>query len=455
MEIRRKITYQFVVIFALLLLFSLLFIFFSFNTFRNEEFRERLLTRARNVGQLVAESERLDERMFQRMEFNNPTNLPREQIVVYDLSGKLLLAHGEIDTNLLSNISLKEVIEKRELHRKLKQNDIYGFYYEGNTKDVIVLCASEDIFGLRKLKELGMILAFVFGFNVVIVFILGRIFAARALKPISEVIDQVNMLDISSMNRRVSAGSEQDEIAELAETFNRLLDRLEAAIRMQKDFIANSSHELRTPLTVITGQIDVALLKKRTPEEYRATMVTVLDEIKRLTALTNKLLILSRTGTDFHAERFEEVRIDDVLWRSRDEVLINHPGYAIHIDFDESIAGEHHFNLKGNSQLLKAAFVNLIENGCKYSPDNSVNIRLVADENTLEIVFSDRGIGIPENDLEHIFEPFYRGSNVQDKGGHGIGLSLTDRIIKLHQGTIHVNSEPGKGTVFALRFFLG
>ncbi|MEX0981121.1 MAG: sensor histidine kinase [Bacteroidales bacterium] len=161
-------------------------------------------------------------------------------------------------------------------------------------------------------------------------------------------------------------------------------------------------------------------------------------------------MVLSRAGTDFHVEQFQEIRIDEILWKARAEVIKRDVDYVVNISFDESISGEHHFSVSGNSQLLKTAFINLIENGCKYSETHETEIRLLVRENALEVIFSDSGIGIPEEEMNLIFQPFYRGSNVQDSGGHGIGLSLVEQIISIHQGTIDVRSEPGEGTEFEL-----
>jgi signal transduction histidine kinase len=301
---------------------------------------------------------------------------------------------------------------------------------------------------LRERQIILLVVAFITG--VLLVWILGKKIAGMALKPLSDVMDQVNELDISTITSRVPDGSGKDEVAHLAATFNRLLDRLESAIQLQKDFIANSSHELRTPLTVITGQLDVTLLKDRSKEEYKAALVSVREEISRLNNLTNKLLILSRAGTDFHVEQFQEIRVDEILWKARAEVIKRDVDYVVNISFDESISGEQHFSVSGNSQLLKTAFINVIENGCKYSDTHETEIRLVVSENDLVVIFSDSGIGIPEEELNLIFQPFYRGSNVQDNSGHGIGLSLVEQIISIHQGTIGVGSVPGEGTEFKI-----
>ena len=450
MDIRQKITFQFAAIVALLFMVSLMVIYLSFYSFRKDEFRSRLATKARSIAQIIAETDRLDQNLLTRLEINNPTSLPRESVRVFDAEGRQLLVTGAPDSLNIDSILLQKISNSGELFYTDSPYEVYGFHYKGSLEEVTVICGAIDIFGLRKLKKLRLILFSVFMASIVLVYFLGRFFAARALAPIARVISQVDEMDINTLDSRVVAGSDNDEIAKLAATFNHLLERLEGAIQLQKDFISNASHELRTPLTVITGQLEVALLKDRSGEEYKASMQSVLEEIKRLNILTNRLLILSRAGKSVTVESFEAVRIDELLWLARSEVLSEHTAYSIAISFDESISGEDQLNISGNKQLLTSAFTNLIENGCKYSPDNSVEVTLRVGGKELLLYFRDKGIGIPGDELDHIFQPFYRGSNVENQSGYGIGLSLVERITLLHRGSIRVNSKTGKGSEFIL-----
>ncbi len=450
MEIRQKITFQFAGLAALLLLCALLVIYLSFNTFLQDEFREKLAIRAVSIGHIFGESDRPDQASFQGLVSDVSDDIPGDLVLVVNSNGEVLVRNGASGSLVITEDLIEMTKEKGEVQLFQHPYQVFGYHYVGSKRDVVVYYGAVDNSGLKKLESLKLVLLIVFLISIVLFYFLGRLFAIKALKPISEVIEQVNQLDISTMNSRVTAGSGRDEIAILANTFNLLLDRLESAIQLQKEFIANSSHELRTPLTVITGQLDVTLLKDRSKEEYRAALLSVLEEIRRLNSLTNKLLVLSRAGTDFHVEQFQEIRIDDILWKARADVLRRDDNYVVNISFDESISGEQHFSVSGNSQLLKTAFINLIENGCKYSDAHETEIRLVVRDNILVVVLSDRGIGIPEDEINLIFQPFYRGSNVQDSGGHGIGLSLAEQIITLHRGSIKVRSVAGEGTEFSI-----
>jgi signal transduction histidine kinase len=340
---------------------------------------------------------------------------------------------------------------KTEVRFRQKEYEVIGQYYTGQSDRIVVFAAATDIFGINKLQRLRIIMLFVFIASLVIVFIAGRIFAMRALEPISNIVKQVNRIEVTNLNARLDKGNEKDEIAHLAQTFNKMLERLEVAFMIQKSFIANASHELRTPLTVITGQLEVVLMKARTNEEYKNTLILVLNEIKNLNLLSNKLLLLAQTSTKGSDVNFLPTRIDDVLWKAQKEVLTRNKNYIVEIMFGDGIDDESKLSVLGNELLLKTALTNLMDNACKYSENHYAEVRLNATDKELSIQFIDQGIGIPKEELELIFHPFFRSKNVIHVAGHGIGLSLVEKIVAQHKGSIYVSSEIGKGSVFTLQ----
>lgn len=448
MEIRQKITYQFIIIVAILIFASNLVVYFLFSSQRHENFKDRLISKTKSIAQLIAETDKRESELVNSIERNNPTSLPKEKMIVYNSDNEVILTSGLMNDFEISSSVIQLIRKEKELSFKKPPYEAYGLYYQGKKANVVVVCAAVDIFGIQKLKKLRIILLSVFLINLLIVYYLGRIFASNALKPISDVIHQVNEIDVVNMNTRVKTVKSKDEIALLVVTFNNLLDRIESAFKIQREFIANSSHELRTPLTAITGQLEVALLQERDIEEYKSTMTSVLEEIKSLNQLINRLLILSRASGNFTTDGFRMIRVDEVLWKSQSDLLKHHKKYTVNINFDASISDEHHFNINGNSQLLKTAFINLMENGCKYSSNHSIDIDLSASETNLTIIFKDDGIGISKDEIHLIFQPFYRGKNAKKNNGHGIGLSLAEKIILFHNGNIKVNSKLNSGSKF-------
>ncbi len=450
MQIRRKLTYRFISIVALILLFSSLAVYISSADYRQDDFYNRLINKASNTAKLLIEVEEVDARVLLRIEDNNPMSLPDEKIVIFNYKNQRIF---NTDREGVLNIS-QELIDKIRLEGETRYledgHEVVGFMFTDTYDRFVVIAAGKDIYGLGKLKNLRNILFLVFVISIIIVSISGWIYAGKALHPINKVVESVNNISISSLNLRLDEGDQQDEISQLAHTFNQMLDRLEKAFIMQKNFIANASHELRTPLTAITGQLEVILMKERDEEQYRETMRSILDDMKSLNNTSNRLLLLAQASSEISKVDFNPTRIDDLLWQARQEILKRNANYLIEITFAESMEDEAQLTVAGNDQLLKTAITNLMENGCKYSSHHKVQVFVVPTDENLQIFFNDEGIGISSEDLKQIFEPFHRGSNALGYKGHGIGLSLVDRIVQLHGGQIEVKSEVGKGTSFTL-----
>jgi signal transduction histidine kinase len=195
------------------------------------------------------------------------------------------------------------------------------------------------------------------------------------------------------------------------------------------------------------------LLKERSVKEYQKAALSVIEDIRNLTDLSNSLLLLARTRSEITDRSTTLVRLDELLWQTADEIKKVHADFNINIsiDFNYSSGDAEEMTVTGNEYLLRVALSNLIENGCKFSDNNTTEVRMSCREGIITITFTDKGIGIPPEDLEKIFEPFHRGSNVKSVYGHGIGLSLVKGIIKNHNGTIQLESVLGEGTEVVIR----
>jgi signal transduction histidine kinase len=277
-------------------------------------------------------------------------------------------------------------------------------------------------------------------------YLAGTFFAGRALKPINDVVNRVEEISITSLDLRVPVVNRNDEIGRLAKNFNSMLQRLQVSFGMQKDFIANASHELRTPLTSINGQLEVLMIKDRTTDEYKSTVASVLEDIKALINLTNRLLLLARTSSENQPASKTPVRVDELLWQIKDDLKKYNKSSHVYITMDPDLYDSDQMTVYGDEYLLRTAFLNIADNACKYSADHSVMVMLKQVNGSLIAEFSDKGAGISESELKKIFEPFYRSSDVKNIPGSGIGLPLVNHIINLHRGTVTIQSKVGSGT---------
>lgn len=453
MKIRSRLTLQFSLLVASILILFSLTIYFLSSYYRQQEFYSRLKDRAHNTAKLLIEIEEVSSDLLKKID-KNTIALPQEKISIYNKQNEQIYSSSDDSSIIAASLLSKIRVENEVLFRDGEKEGIGFLYDEKNTGFVIVAIAF-DRFGLRKLDFLKFVLTAGLIASVIIIMFAGWFYSGQALKPISKVIGQVDKISAGNLKVRVDEGNGSDEIALLAITFNKMLSRLESAFEMQRSFVSNASHELRTPLTTITGQIDVTLMKKRTNDEYEQMLYSIYEDIQQLSRLSNGLLDLAQASFDISKISFSSLRIDELLWQSRAEILKRQSGYSVKIIFENFPEDEQYLKIKGNEHLLKTAFINLMENACKFSPDKTVSVLLNISNSMAYIYFKDGGIGISPGEIEQVLEPFYRGQNARTIKGHGLGLSLTNKILQLHQGTLNISSQINHGTTVTACFGLG
>ena len=446
MQIRTRLTLQFILFGGLIMLISSVAIYYFSSNFRKEDFYNRLKSQSRSTARLILNPYKPDENLARMIENDNPANLSRKKIIILNSRDDIVYTSDPAGDILINGDLLYRI--RSQINVKYKQGsfEVLGTMYTVNYTPFVVIAAAEDVDGLSHLRKLGLILLIVWFLSLVLFFIAGWFYSGRALKPISDVVNKVDDISISSLNLRVPEGNGTDEIGRLAKTFNRMLERLETSFAMQKNFIANASHELRTPLTSINGQIEVLMMQDRTTEEYKIALNSVLEDIRSLINLSNRLLLIARTSAEGPSGFSKKISIDEVVWKAREDMKKFNPSYHINITLDESLTDSSQMLVAGDDNLLKIAVSNIMENACKYSSDHTVNVRFRQNGKNIELIFEDKGIGIPEDELDKIFDPFHRGSNTRTVPGSGVGLSLVRQIIKNHNGEINVKSKTGKGT---------
>ena len=282
-----------------------------------------------------------------------------------------------------------------------------------------------------------------------IVCLAGWFFAGKSLTPIQKIIKSVDKIGgASQLDLRLDEGNQTDEIAQLAQRFNKMLDRLEKAFRLQRSFVSHASHELRTPLTAITGQIQVSLLANDNPQELKLMIQSVLEDVQQLNRLTNNLLDITSIDSDDSQTNFKQINVAEIAFQVRNILLKKNAKNQAIIQLDEQ--SDTFPEVRGNEALLYTAFLNLMENGIKFSENQLVKVSFKVNPKEILITFQNGGSIIPINELSAIFESFRRGSNARNTKGYGVGLSLTQKIINLHKGKISVQSSENEGTTFTV-----
>jgi signal transduction histidine kinase len=447
MQIRTRLTLQFLLIGGVIMIIASVAIYLSSSKFRRQDFFSRLSEKAISTANLLFNTNGVEANRILSIESRRPVFLQNEKIIILNFKNDTIYNSDKNSDIKIKNNIVEHVRQGYDITYKQDPYDVLVTLYYTNYDRFVIVAAAIDTEGSHRLEKLKILLIIVCLLSLFLFFIAGWFYSGRALKPISDVVNKVEDISITSLNLRVFEGNGHDEIGRLAKTFNKMLERLETSFAMQKNFIANASHELRTPLTSINGQLEVLMMKDRSASDYKSALSSVLDDIRSLIDLSNRLLLIARTSAEDPLNFNKKIRIDEILWQVQEEILRFNNEYHINISIDNSLTDSEQMIVVGDESLLKVAVSNLIDNACKYSSDHTVDIKFRYIDNSIEILFEDRGIGISEEDHQKIFEPFYRGANTISISGTGIGLTLVDQIIKNHNGVVKVTSGLGKGTV--------
>ena len=281
--------------------------------------------------------------------------------------------------------------------------------------------------------------------------LLARFLARRALKPISKIIQTArNIGQGQVLSQRIPVFKVQDELGQLALTFNEMMDRLENSFAQMRQFSSDASHELRTPLTVLQGQNELILSKPRDPKEYQEVIISNLEEINYMSKVLEDLFAISKSDENqilLNCKPMDlSVLAEEVCKHA--EVLAGDKDIAIIIAFLEPV------KINGDEVRLRQMIWNILHNGIKYTQSGGeLKVSLLEEAGFALLSIQDTGIGIPEKDLTSIFDRFYRVDKARsrDEGGSGLGLSICKHIAEAHKGEIKVESKLGIGTRFKIR----
>lgn len=449
MQIKTRLTLQYFLLFAVILGFSLTFFYSKY---------QEILVRD-EVYNLEVQTSNLLDRVLSFPKGNSTTSFhPDSSLMPFGVSVEIYdskftkiysLSHIPLKVDYQDLLSL---MDQSEWYRVSRNNQItLGFQKKDKRGEQYYIIAGRKLGG-REFLEIRNLLLLTFFIGLLVAALGGFWYTLQALKPFKKVMEQVDNILPSRLDVRLREVGDNDEIGQLVLTFNRMLDRIQEAFEYQKHFTANVAHELKNPISVMSAQLDVLLQQEnRTGEDYRQALKSVLRDCYRLNDITDNLLQLSRIFSDSGKMITSPWRIEDLLMESRSLLLRSNPEYKIYISYVGDPTNEEQLFIEGNKSLLKSAFMNIMDNCCKYSSDQAVDIKLIFEPGGARMIeMSDHGPGMNEEDIPLIFKPFYRDPKIEHKKGSGIGLTLVDSVMRLHQIEIKVLTVKGQGTTFRL-----
>jgi len=307
---------------------------------------------------------------------------------------------------------------------------------------------------LRNIEKILGEVKFILGLTLPAILILavvgGWILSHRALRPVETMAQVADRIAEGDLSQRISIPQKRDELAGLAETFNRMISRIEESVSRIRQFSTDASHELRTPLTILKGEAELALRHPGTIEDFQQTLVSILEEINRISRIVEDLFILSKSDIGEVRLEMKALRLDRLIEETVSQIELLATGKQVSLTVDPTEAS----TILGDPDRLRALLLNLIENAVRYTPPGGrIALALRQEKSEAILTISDTGIGIPEADLPKVFDRFHRSDNARamNPKGSGLGLSICQWIVMSQGGEISVTSVVGQGTTFCVR----
>lgn len=452
MKIRTALTLKNTGVTATVFLLCMILIYLVSEQTRDKTFFRDLKSEGVTKAHLFL-ADQVDARTMQSIYLNNKKFINEVEVAVYTTDFQMLY-HDAIQNDIIKETQemINDILRKKEIEFHIGKYQGVGMVYPYKGKEYIVTAAAYDGYGYDNLIGLQKTLFILFIVGLSLLFITGYFLARVSLQPIRNIVNEAETITASQIDRRLPVKNEKDELGELSTAFNALLNRLEISFNSQRMFVSNVSHELRTPLSALIAELGLSLQKERTTEQYRYAMQNMLQDARRMTRLIDGLLNLAKADYRKEEISMRDVRLDELLLDVRELILRAHPEYHIDLLFGQEEADDDRLiTTMGNPYLLNIAFSNLIENNCKYSGNNASSVQISFWDRWTIIHLSDNGIGMSEIDKQNLFTLFYRGEDEKIVEGHGIGMALSQKIIRLHGGEIAVHSERGEGTTFVVK----
>jgi len=453
LNLKVKTALLFTTIVSVTVALSFYAVFWEYSNYRDELFFKRLENKAFSTQKLLHELNKIDTNLLELIERYTVNDMHSAKFLIFDAKTNALLFCSTEDS-ISSSMGEPVFIDKIKEFKKhsFKKGKIQGVGV--SSKDYVVITVAYDRTGYKKLENLRDTMIFIFFSVFMLSSVVSYLFAKRTYRKIDILNEKITQIHEKNLKERLKVGRSNDEVTMLTKNFNDLLGRVENAFELQKRFIHYASHELRTPLASMLSQTEVAIKKEMSPASFQTFLKSMKEDQQQLIQLVNSLLLLFKTDniTSNEDDR-PRVSVDECLYQVIDEVNMLYPEYYVSLSFDHIPESDEDLTLPANENLLKVCFRNLIINGCKYSNESKILIRINTSPKILTIVFENIGKTLSENEALHLFTPFFRGENAGSIKGFGLGLAITEKVVLSHGGKIVYESESPETNRFIVRFF--
>lgn len=451
LKIKDRLTFTGSLIFGVVFAVAATLVYLLFYDSSEKLIMDQLGKTAKITGIFYLEEDELPKTEHRKVkeEFRERVSNLNVEVRVFDEQDGI--AYGEESTDsAITAAMLNKIRQNGNAGFKVNKFYYYGIFYPDNQGDFVVMIKeNQDFFHAQSRKVLGiLILVFLGGIAAIVV--LSKMLSNVAYKPINDIVNQVNAINSESLNRRIESTGTHDEVQRLTDTFNDLLSRLSQNFAMQKNFINYFSHEVRTPLTSISGNIQVFGGQNQSAREFEKTKNTVLEDIKRIEEIMNTLMVIS--GLKKENNPGGKYRLDELVWDTLELVPADMRKKNIEVNIDVSPDEQSILQVRGHKSQMQIAVLNIVENALKFSPGQSVEIKVIEESEQPVLLIKDYGIGIPARDIKRVEEPFFRAANTAAIKGSGMGLTVAALIFKHNKVDFDIRSVKNEYTQVKLTF---
>jgi signal transduction histidine kinase len=409
-------------------------IFILYKNFKVADFNQRLVNEVKTLDKELRVTSLYDSLALTYT--LNSNNLVDEKVTIVN-GNKIPIINLPVGSleSFTNNDSLLKIIKEKKLRTfKIGERDVVAQYnYE---HDNYIFVSAIDKVGFRKLQNLVFILLIVFFITLFVSIIITFYFISKVLQPLINLSNQIENTTFLNLTKQVDEGKGNDEINNIAKNFNAMLQRLNNAFENQKTFVQNASHELRTPLATMLSQTEAAINRNLDKEGYKKILLSLKEEQTNIIELINSLLLISQYDKIVFQDSWPKERVDEVLYDTIATCKRQFRHIDISLDFKTLPEIEEDLLVACNDTLLKSAFKNLIKNAYNYSNNQKVTIVIEIVKPVIKVIFTNTGNQLSSAEIDKIKMPFFRGQNAVNKKGFGLGLSIVNKIIELHNGSI-------------------
>lgn len=450
MKIQNKLTLVSSLVFGVVFLIASFAVYFVFTGSSQKLIFDELERNSRLAAFFYLEEDELPKSEHREIALEFEKIIEQDiEVRVFDEANNIKYGKNTLDEVINTQI-LNSIRKQGKLSFRNKNFYYLGIFYKDNQGDFVVMVKENREDFRSQLNILLLTLFGVFLAGLFAIIFISRGLSKLAYQPVRTVINEVKNLDIDSLEKSLTTPKTRDELQELVITFNDLLKRLSDSIIIQKNFINYVSHEFKTPLASISGNLEVFTQSKNKSEvEQEKVAKEIIRNVHQVKDILNTLMELS--GLTKGVISNEKFRIDEKIW---DIINKSNLPNTQNIIPEVNIPAEQSqlLSVKGNATQLEMALFNLLENALKYSNNQVIKINFSLENKQLKISIIDKGKGIPESELKNIVKPFYRGSNVENIAGSGIGLSIAKIIFHQHEIDFKISSKLDVGTTIELIF---